>query len=83
MEIEEILSRLEHPEDPLARRVISIFDKDNDGSISLEEFVHGLSELYSNNEDYNLIFAFKVYDLDDDGFISKGELFSVLKLMVG
>lgn len=27
--------------------------------------------------------AFKVYDMDGDGFISNGELFQVLKMMVG
>jgi len=27
--------------------------------------------------------AFKVYDMDNDGFISNGELFQTLKLMVG
>jgi serine/threonine-protein phosphatase 2B regulatory subunit len=27
--------------------------------------------------------AFKVYDMDRDGFISNGELFIVLKMMVG
>lgn len=27
--------------------------------------------------------AFKVYDMDRDGFISNGELFLVLKMMVG
>ena len=29
------------------------------------------------------IVAFKVYDMDRDGFISNGELFLVLKMMVG
>lgn len=29
------------------------------------------------------IVAFKVYDMDRDGFISNGELFIVLKMMVG
>jgi len=30
-----------------------------------------------------MIVAFKVYDMDRDGFISNGELFIVLKMMVG
>jgi len=29
------------------------------------------------------VVAFKVYDIDRDGFISNGELFLVLKMMVG
>ena len=27
--------------------------------------------------------AFRVYDIDNDGYISNGELFQVLKMMVG
>jgi len=30
-----------------------------------------------------MIVAFNVYDVDRDGFISNGELFLVLKMMVG
>ncbi len=30
-----------------------------------------------------LLVAFKIYDMDNDGYISNGELFQVLKLMVG
>ena len=30
-----------------------------------------------------LLVAFKVYDVDRDGYISNGELFLVLKMMVG
>lgn len=35
------------------------------------------------NKEQKLRFAFKVYDIDRDGFISNGELFIVLKMMVG
>ena len=30
-----------------------------------------------------VLVAFKIYDMDKDGFISNGELFQVLKMMVG
>lgn len=30
-----------------------------------------------------VIVAFKIYDINQDGFISNGELFTVLKMMVG
>jgi serine/threonine-protein phosphatase 2B regulatory subunit len=64
--------------------VISVLDKNKDGSISFFEFVHGLNSLSagSSNED-KLRFAFQIYDINNDGFISNGELFSVLKMMVG
>ncbi len=35
------------------------------------------------NKEQKLRFAFKVYDIDRDGYISNGELFIVLKMMVG
>ena len=31
----------------------------------------------------NVSVAFQIYDIDQDGFISNGELFQVLKMMVG
>ncbi|KRX09822.1 hypothetical protein PPERSA_02694 [Pseudocohnilembus persalinus] len=83
LDIEEFLKLPELSQNPLVRRVVSIFDKNNDGSISFEEFVEGLSQLYSNDDEVKLRFAFKVYDIDGDGFITNGELYDVLKMMVG
>ena len=55
-----------------------------DGTISFLEFVQGLNSLSAgaDNED-KLRFAFQIYDINNDGFISNGELFTVLKMMVG
>jgi serine/threonine-protein phosphatase 2B regulatory subunit len=58
------------------RRMIAIFDEDGGGDVDFQEFVTGLSA-------EKLRFAFKVYDIDRDGYISNGELFIVLKMMVG
>lgn len=64
--------------------MIAIFDEDGGGDVDFEEFVSGLSA-FSNkgNKEQKLQFAFKVYDIDRDGYISNGELFIVLKMMVG
>ncbi|KAI6782874.1 calcineurin [Emericellopsis cladophorae] len=64
--------------------MIAIFDEDGGGDVDFEEFVKGLSA-FSNkgNKEQKLRFAFKVYDIDRDGYISNGELFIVLKMMVG
>lgn len=64
--------------------MIAILDEDGGGDVDFAEFVSGLSAFSSKgkNED-KLKFAFKVYDIDRDGFISNGELFVVLKMMVG
>ena len=39
--------------------------------------------MYGTDEEHKLRFAFKIYDIDEDGFITNGELFTVLKMMVG
>ncbi|KPM38360.1 Calcineurin subunit B [Neonectria ditissima] len=65
-------------------RMIAIFDEDGGGDVDFQEFVTGLSAFSSKgNKEQKLQFAFKVYDIDRDGYISNGELFIVLKMMVG
>ncbi|KAH0566319.1 Calcineurin subunit B [Trichoglossum hirsutum] len=69
---------------PDANRMIAIFDEDGGGDVDFQEFVSGLSAFSSKgNKEEKLQFAFKVYDIDRDGYISNGELFIVLKMMVG
>lgn len=64
--------------------MIAIFDEDGGGTVDFQEFVAGLSAFSSKgNKEQKLRFAFKVYDIDRDGYISNGELFVVLKMMVG
>lgn len=64
--------------------MIAIFDEDGGGDVDFQEFVSGLSAFSSKgNKEEKLHFAFKVYDIDRDGYISNGELFIVLKMMVG
>eukprot|EP00037_Helgoeca_nana_P014227 m.132580 g.132580 ORF g.132580 m.132580 type:complete len:177 (-) comp22460_c0_seq1:937-1467(-) len=81
---EEFMALPDLGQNPLVERVIAIFDSDGDGEIDFEEFIKGIS-LFSTRGDKRkkLEFAFKIYDIDKDGFISNGELFQVLKLMVG
>ena len=75
---------IELEQNPLVRRVIDVLDKNKDGSISFFEFVHGLNSLSAGaSSEEKLRFAFQIYDMNNDGFISNGELFTVLKMMVG
>eukprot|EP00049_Salpingoeca_infusionum_P014096 m.262675 g.262675 ORF g.262675 m.262675 type:complete len:203 (+) comp15595_c0_seq7:3451-4059(+) len=80
----EFMAIPELQQNPLVERVLAIFDDNGDGEIDFEEFIRGIS-LFSQKGDRTkkLHFAFKIYDVDCDGFISNGELFQVLKLMVG
>ena len=69
---------------PLVKRVIAVLDRNNDGNISFLEFVQGLNSLSAGaSQEDKLRFAFQIYDINNDGFISNGELFQVLKMMVG
>ncbi|POY72945.1 calcineurin family phosphoesterase [Rhodotorula taiwanensis] len=81
---EEFLQIPQIATNPLASRMIAIFDEDGGGSVDFQEFVAGLSAFSSRGgRDEKLRFAFKVYDMDRDGYISNGELYLVLKMMVG
>jgi len=84
IEREEFLNIPQIANNPLASRMIAIFDEDGGGTVDFQEFVGGLSAFSSRGaREEKLRFAFKVYDMDRDGFISNGELFLVLKMMVG
>ncbi|XP_005382849.1 PREDICTED: calcineurin subunit B type 2 [Chinchilla lanigera] len=84
LSVEELMSLPELQNNPLVKRVIDIFDTDGNGEVDFEEFVTGLSQFsVRGNEEQKLRFAFSIYDLDKDGYISNGELFQVLKMMVG
>jgi serine/threonine-protein phosphatase 2B regulatory subunit len=75
---------IELAQNPLVKRVIAVLDKNKDGTISFLEFVQGLNSLSAGAEnEEKLKFAFQIYDINNDGFISNGELFTVLKMMVG
>ncbi|KAF8504227.1 calcium/calmodulin-dependent protein phosphatase [Gautieria morchelliformis] len=81
---EEFLRIPQIANNPLASRMIAIFDEDGGGTVDFQEFVGGLSAFSSRGgREEKLRFAFKVYDMDRDEFISNGELFLVLKMMVG
>ncbi|TRY81604.1 hypothetical protein DNTS_031000 [Danionella cerebrum] len=53
-------------------------------SLGVPEFIEGVSQFsVKGDKEQKLRFAFRIYDMDKDGYISNGELFQVLKMMVG
>jgi len=71
-------------QNPLVTRVLEIFDYDQNDKIDFTEFLSALSIFCSEEQkDAKVTFAFKVYDVNNDGYISNGDLFRILKIMVG
>ena len=84
LEKEEFLALPQISSNPLAHRLLAVFDNDGSGDVDFKEFITGLSVFSAKGKkEEKLRFAFKVYDIDRDGYISSGELFLVLKMMVG
>ncbi|XP_066110785.1 calcineurin subunit B type 2 [Saccopteryx bilineata] len=84
LSVDEFMKLPELKENPLVQRVIEVFDTDGDGEVDFEEFIVGTSNFSVRGDgEQKLRFAFNIYDIDRDGYISNGELFQVLKMMVG
>lgn len=47
-------------------RVFTIFDKDNSGSISLQEFIDAIHQFAGQSQEHKIKFLFKVYDIDGE-----------------
>jgi serine/threonine-protein phosphatase 2B regulatory subunit len=84
IEPNEFFNVPELKDNPIVQKVISAFDKDKDGKISFYEFVLGLSTLADDlKKEDKYRFAFQIYDTNGDGFISNGDLYRTLELLVG
>ncbi|XP_054001434.1 NADPH oxidase 5 isoform X1 [Hylaeus anthracinus] len=60
-------------------RAFQIFDKDNSGAISLQEFLDTMHQFAGKSPDDKISFLFKVYDIDGDGSIQLFELEHVMR----
>ncbi|NWZ64510.1 EFCB1 protein, partial [Acrocephalus arundinaceus] len=66
-------------DDVVLDRVFSTFDKGNSGCITVVEWVEGLAVLLRGTLEEKMKYCFAVYDLNGDGYISREEMFQMLK----
>ncbi|XP_019614387.1 PREDICTED: neurocalcin homolog [Branchiostoma belcheri] len=65
----------------LAKRIFRAFDHDATGTVDFREYVCGMSALLRGSKVEKLKWAFRMYDLDGNGEVTKRELLNVLMLM--
>ncbi|XP_030048469.1 Kv channel-interacting protein 4 isoform X2 [Microcaecilia unicolor] len=62
-----------------AHFLFNAFDTDHNGSVSFEDFVMGLSILLRGTIQEKLNWAFNLYDINKDGYITKDEMLDIMK----
>ncbi|KAJ3097422.1 Calcineurin subunit B type 2 [Phlyctochytrium bullatum] len=81
---EDMLAIPELAMNPLANRIVAVMDVDGRNEINFKQFIQSLSVFARDTRrDLKLEFAFRVYDVNSDGFISNEDLNVILKSMVG
>ena len=60
-------------------RIFRAFDKDNDSNLCMEEWIIGLSVFLRGTDEERMKYCFDVYDLNSNGYITREEMFHMLK----
>ena len=68
------------PEDVYLERLVDILDCDGNRTIDFREFIVGLASFVLSGSFGRVRFAFRLFDLDNDGWFSRDELMTAIRL---
>lgn len=81
---EEFMSIPELVMNPLSPRILSLFDPRHEDMVNFRNFIETLSIFRTNtSREQKTKFLFRLYDVDEDGYITADDFIEVLRLMVG
>mmetsp|Transcript_2458 Transcript_2458/g.3581 ORF Transcript_2458/g.3581 Transcript_2458/m.3581 type:complete len:220 (+) Transcript_2458:237-896(+) len=61
----------------ISETLFNTFDTEKTGTLNVREFIIGLATLSKGSKEEKLAFAFDVYDVNDDGYITREEMRSI------
>nr|AAT72744.1 NCS-1/frequenin-related protein [Dictyostelium discoideum] len=80
-EFKEIMTQMGVGDQFLQNLLFNVFDKNKDSTINFQEFVCGLSSITRGTPEEKIEFAFSLYDIDGNGYITRSEMESILESM--
>ena len=66
-------------DDVLLDQIFKYFNSEHDADITREEWVEGFYVFLKGTEEEQTQYCFKIYDINDDGFITKEEMLTLMK----
>ena len=65
----------------LAERIFAVLDQDKNGYLNKNEFHLGLICFYCSTFNEKIKFVFEIYDFDNDGFVTKNDILTIINCM--